>query len=51
MKVRDEVRDLTPQEQAVQALAYTLVLASNPYRATGKPEECKKKPKVRRKRA
>lgn len=50
MKVKDEVKDLTPQEQAAQALAYTLIPANNLTRATRKPEEGKKKPKARRKR-
>jgi hypothetical protein len=50
VKVRDEVRDLSPQEQAAQMLAYTLIPANNLTRATGKPEERKKKPKGRRKR-
>lgn len=50
MKVRDQVKDLSPEEQAAQALAFTLVSASNPTRASGKPEDVKKKPKGRRKR-
>lgn len=36
MKVKDEVKDLTPQEQAAQALAYTLIPATNRTRASGK---------------
>ena len=51
MKVTDQVKDLTPQELAAQGLAYTLLPVSNRTRATGKPEERKKKPKGRRKKA
>ncbi|MGD0726407.1 MAG: hypothetical protein ABSB63_12690 [Spirochaetia bacterium] len=51
MKVKDEVRDLSPQEQATQSLVFSLVPATNQTRATGKPEEGKRTPKGRRKRA
>jgi hypothetical protein len=50
MKVTDRVQDLTPEEQAVQGLFFTLVTASNPTRASGKSEKDKKKRKGRGKK-
>ena len=45
MKVADEVKDLTQQEQTVQGLIFTLVPTTNRTRATGKAEEGKQKRK------
>ncbi len=50
MKVTETVDDLSPEEQAAQALIYSLVSPNKGVRATGKPAEGKKKSKRNRKK-